>query len=124
MCIRDSSKTLLEMADAARFYYAPEIVYDEKAAAKFFKPAALEPLRLLRDQINALVDFDEPGLEMAFKVVMAQSGLKLGKIAQPTRLALTGTTVSPGIFEIIAVLGRDRTLVRLDQAIAHIEHQA
>ncbi len=118
------SKTLLEMAEAARFYFASEMVYDEKAAAKFFKPAALEPLRLLRHQLAALEKFDQPGLEGAFKAVMEATGLKLGKIAQPTRLALTGTTVSPGIFEIIAVLDRERTIKRLDQAIACIENQA
>jgi glutamyl-tRNA synthetase len=53
-----------------------------------------------------------------FKAVMEETGLKLGKIAQPVRVALTGTTVSPGIFEVIAVLGREKVIARLEAAIA------
>ena len=66
-------------------------------------------------------DFNEKALETAFKNVMEKTGLKLGKIAQPVRVALTGTTVSPGIFEVINVLGREKTLRRLSAAITHIK---
>ncbi len=114
------SKTLVEMAEAARFYFETDIAYDEKAAAKFLKPEAAEPLALLTANLKGLADFDEPSLEAAFTDVMDRSGLKLGKIAQPVRVALTGGTVSPGIFEIIAVLGPERTLARLEKALAHI----
>ena len=54
---------------------------------------------------------------------MDQTGLKLGKIAQPLRVALTGKTASPGIFEIIAILGRDRVLPRLKKAIQFIDEK-
>jgi glutamyl-tRNA synthetase len=76
---------------------------------------------LLTQKLKALTDFEEKALEAAFKAVMQETGLKLGKIAQPVRVALTGTTVSPGIFEIIAVLGREKVIARLEAALAHLE---
>ena len=115
------SKTLVEMAEGALFYFTSPIVYEEKAAAKFLKPAALEPLRLLADHLAGLPAFDDEQIEAAFVKTMQASGLKLGKIAQPVRVALSGKTVSPGIFEIIRVLGREETLARMDQALAFIE---
>jgi glutamyl-tRNA synthetase len=115
------SKTLVEMAEGALFYYTSPIVYEEKAAAKFLKPAALEPLRLLTDQLARLPAFEDNQIEAAFVQTMEASGLKLGKIAQPVRVALSGKTVSPGIFEIIRVLGRDETLARINHALAYIE---
>ncbi len=117
------SKTLLEMADGALFYFADELSYDEKAAKKFLKPASLDPLEMLVTQLQKLDPFDEKGLEEAFKAVMEQTGLKLGKIAQPVRVALTGTTVSPGIFEIIEVLGKDKSISRIKAAIMFIQEK-
>jgi glutamyl-tRNA synthetase len=115
------SRTLKELAQAARFYYTDAVEYDPKAARKCLKPAALAPMQLLVEKLEELADFSEKELENAFKAVMDTTGLKLGKIAQPVRVALTGTTVSPGIFEIIAVLGRQAVLDRLKAALAYIE---
>jgi len=114
------SKTFVEMADQALFYYATEIDYEEKAAQKFLKAAALEPLQLLIAALEGLSTFDEQELEQAFLAVMEQTGLKLGKIAQPVRVALTGRTASPGIFEIIAIIGKEKVIARLKQAIEYI----
>ena len=115
------SKTLKDMADDAGFYFADTVSYDEKAAKKLFKPASLEPLRLLLNQLEAIDEFKEADLENAFKAVMEKTGLKLGKIAQPVRLALTGKTASPGIFEIIEIIGKDRVLSRIKDAIKLVE---
>jgi glutamyl-tRNA synthetase len=114
------SKTLQEMADGALFYFQDTVSYDQKAAQKFLKPSTLEPLKVLLEQLDALTDFSESNLETAFKKVMTQTGLKLGKIAQPARVALSGKTVSPGIFEIIAVLGKEKVIARLKRAIEYI----
>ncbi len=114
------SKTLKDMADDAGFYFIDTVSYDEKAAKKFFKPASLEPLVLLLEQLEALDEFKETDLENAFKAVMEKTGLKLGKIAQPVRLALTGKTASPGIFEIIEIIGKNRVLARIKDAIKFI----
>ena len=114
------SKTLQDMADQAAFYYRDVDAYDEKAAKKFLKPAALEPLELLIRKLDTISNYEESAIEDIFKEVMDETGLKLGKIAQPVRVALTGTSASPGIFEIIAILGKDRVLDRLNKAVGHI----
>lgn len=121
--LQPRSKTLAEMAEAALFYYLGDIIYDEKAAQKFLKPEALEPLKLLADKLEALEGYAHSDLEDAFKAVMDQTGLKLGKIAQPVRVALTGRTASPGIFEIIAILGKERVVPRLGKAMRFIENK-
>ena len=121
--LQPRSKTLADMAEAALFYYHSDIVYDEKAAKKFLKAAALEPLKLLADKLEALENYTQSDLETVFLAVMDETGLKLGKIAQPVRVALTGRTASPGIFEIIAILGKDRVLPRLKKAIRYIEER-
>jgi glutamyl-tRNA synthetase len=116
--LQPRSKTLKEMAEMSGFYYRNISTYDEKAAKKLFTRSAIGPLEQLISRIEALApeSFDQKHLESAFLSVMEATGLKLGKIAQPVRLALTGVTVSPGIFEIIAVLGKVRTLERLAAA--------
>ena len=119
--LQPRSKTLADMAEAALFYYHSDIVYDEKAAKKFLKAAALEPLKLLAEKLEALENYTQSDLETVFLAVMDETGLKLGKIAQPVRVALTGRPASPGIFEIIAILGKDRVIPRLQKAIQFIE---
>ena len=118
------SKTLKEMARDAIFYYADTIEYEEKAARKFLKDAALEPLNMLIAELQTLDTFTEKNLEDAFRAVMEKSGLKLGKIAQPVRVALTGRTASPGIFEIIEIIGKDTVLERLIKAVDFIQNRS
>jgi glutamyl-tRNA synthetase len=115
------SKTLEDMAESALFYFADAIDYEEKAAKKFLKPAVLEAMHFLLAQFETLESFSEENLETAFKAVMDQTGLKLGKIAQPVRVALTGRTASPGIFEVTAILGKDKVISRLQKAIRFIK---
>jgi glutamyl-tRNA synthetase len=115
------SKTLAEMAQAASFFYLEEVTFEEKAARKFLEPAALAPLALLTKKLKVLASYTQENLEDVFKDVMEQTGLKLGKIAQPVRVALTGKTASPGIFEIIAILEPERVIPRLEKAIRYIE---
>ena len=116
------SKTLVEMADGAHFYYREDVrPYDGKAAKKFLKPETARVLALLAEQLEALDSLAEKSQEGAFKRVMEETGLGFGKIAQPVRVALTGTTVSPGIFELIEVLGKARVLARLKAAVEVIE---
>ncbi|MGD8887447.1 MAG: glutamate--tRNA ligase [Desulfobacterales bacterium] len=121
--LQPRSKTLEDMAEQALFYYADDINYEEKAAKKFLKPAALEPLKLLAEKLATAADFNEKNLEKVFLAVMDETGLKLGKIAQPVRVALTGRTASPGIFEIVSILGRERVLPRLQKAIRFVEER-
>lgn len=122
--LQNRSKTLVEMADGALFYFKESLEYEDKAARKFLTPASLEPIRRVAQQLELLDNFNEENLAPAFKTVMKETGLKLGNIAQPIRVALTGTTVSPGIYEIIEVLGKEKTLFRLRNAIQFIEQKA
>lgn len=119
--LRERSKTLVEMAESARFYFQEQISYEESAAAKFLKPEAVQPLRRLAGALAVLEHFDEKSLEAPFLAVMEETGLKLGKVAQPVRVALTGRTASPGIFEIISILGKEKVIRRLNDAIRFIE---
>ena len=118
--LRERSKTLVEMAQLARFYYVDELARDPKASAKFLKPEIAAPLRELRDALAALPTWDKASLEAAFSGVIGKHGLQLGALAQPVRVAITGGTVSPPIFETLEVLGRERSLARLNDAQASI----
>jgi glutamyl-tRNA synthetase len=122
--LQPRSKTLLDMARDALFYYAEAVTYDEQAAAKFLTPEALEPLQGLTKELEGLGTFTAESLENAFQAVMTATGLKLGKIAQPVRVALTGRTASPGIFEIIEIIGKEKVLERLRAAAAFIRRKS
>jgi glutamyl-tRNA synthetase len=119
--LQPRSKTLVDMSAQARFYFSDPVDLDEAAAKKFLKGNVLEPLKELHERLADLDDFTEKSLEAVFVALMEAYQIKLGKIAQPVRVALTGTSVSPGIFEIILVLGKQRVLSRLQAAIAFIE---
>jgi glutamyl-tRNA synthetase len=127
MCatLRERAKTLVELVDFAGFYLRDDIEVDPKAAAKFLKPEIAEPLRALVAELESLAgDFAESSVQAAFERVLARFSLKLGQLAQPVRVALTGGTVSPGIYEVIGVLGARRTVARLRAALARIESPA
>jgi len=116
--LRERAKTLVELVDFASFYLNDKIPMDPKAAAKFLKPEIAEPLRALAGELATLDgEFSETAVQTVFEGVLARFNLKLGQLAQPVRVALTGGTVSPGIYEVIAVLGRDRTVARLRSAV-------
>lgn len=114
-------RTLPEMAAAMKFYMIDKVEYDPAAAGKFLTPSMKEPFERLRAALGALDRFSEESLENAFREVIVEGlGLKLGKVAQPVRVALTGGTISPGLFEIIEVLGKETVLQRLEQALEYI----
>jgi glutamyl-tRNA synthetase len=119
--LQPRSKTLVDMSMQSRFYFTDPVVLDETAAKKFLKGNVLDPLKELHKKLTELENYSEAGLESVFVALMEAYQIKLGKIAQPLRVALTGTSVSPGIFEIIMVLGRQRVLDRLQAAIRYIE---
>lgn len=114
------SKTLQEMAAAARFYFESAIIYEKKGDNKFLTPDVLELLDDLRSDLQKQAVFDRAALEEVFKNFLDRRQVKLKKIAQPLRLALTGKTASPGLFEVMEVLGQQVVLERLEKAIRHI----
>jgi glutamyl-tRNA synthetase len=118
--LQPRSRTLKEMSEAARFYYVDEPEMDEKAAAKFLTPEVRDMLNQTADAIDAVSDYTQPALEEVFKKIMEEYHLGFGKIAQPLRVAVTGTTVSPGIFEMMLALGKDSTVQRIRRAAKRI----
>jgi glutamyl-tRNA synthetase len=119
--LRERAKTLTELVEAAHYYLSDEITFDLKAAKKFLTKDAAAPLRILSDKLSSLDAFDETTIEQAFASVLAETGLQMSGLAQPARVALTGGTVSPGIHDVIAVLGRERALQRLQRALEYID---
>jgi glutamyl-tRNA synthetase len=116
--LRERSKTLPDLAERARFALTEEISYDEAAWRKHLTPEAAAVLATLRTALAALGEWTEPALEGAFESARKEHGdLPLGKLAQPVRVAVTGSAASPPIFETLRVLGRERTLRRLDAAL-------
>jgi len=116
--LQERSKTMLEMADGALFYYAQDLVYDEEALAKHVKPETAGYLQALARDLAAVTDFSHDSIEGAFKQVCAALDIKMGQIGPAVRIALSGGTVSPSIYEVMEVLGKDETCRRLERAIA------
>ncbi|NLI81054.1 MAG: glutamate--tRNA ligase [Deltaproteobacteria bacterium] len=114
------ARTLVEMADSMRFYMVENMEYDSDAAKKFLVPTLRAPFQRLMESMERLENFDEASLENVFSEVVAGLGMKLGKLAQPVRVALTGGTVSPGLFEIMDVLGKQTVLKRLGRALEYL----
>jgi glutamyl-tRNA synthetase len=118
--LQERAKTLVELVDTAHYYLAEEIIFDEKAAKKFLTRESAAPIASLVQKLSALGDFTEAAIERAFTQTLEEHGLQMGALAQPVRVALTGGTVSPGIHDVIAVLGKERTIRRLQSALDSI----
>jgi glutamyl-tRNA synthetase len=115
--VKERAKTLVDMVDWVRPYFGQAVTYDEEAAKKFITPAIALILGKLLTRLEALPVFSKQTGEEAFKQLVEEEGMKMGQLAQPVRVALTGRTASPGLFDLMEVLGQDRTLFRLRQGI-------
>ena len=119
------SRTFAEMARLARPYIAPLTGYEPKAAAKNWhrdRGGAADLLRAVRDRLGGAA-WDAEALESSLRALAAERGVGAGKVFQPLRVALTGASASPGIFDVLLILGRARSLARIERAVAHIEAQ-
>ncbi|MHB8709932.1 MAG: glutamate--tRNA ligase [Desulfuromonadales bacterium] len=115
--LQDRAKTLLEMADGAEFYYRRPASYDVEAIERLVGPEQMAALVQLCDKLDGLTAADHAAVEEAFQQVLAATGLKLGKLGPAVRIALTGGTASPGIYDVITVLGCAETVLRLRSAL-------
>ncbi|HEV8328140.1 MAG TPA: glutamate--tRNA ligase [Nitrospiraceae bacterium] len=113
--VKERVKTLVEMVDWVRPYFGQTVTYDEEAAKKFLTPAIAPILAKLLTRFEAIPTFSKQQWEGAFKQLVEEEGVKMGQLAQPVRVTLTGRATSPGLFDVMEVLGRDRTLFRLRQ---------
>jgi len=119
--LQERARTLVEMAQGARFYFTPEVEIDAEARQKFLTADKKEILETVIASLQQLTSTDEESIAAAFNGIMETTGLKLGKFGPSVRVALTGSTSSPGIFEVIAVLGAKESCRRLQQAVATLE---
>ena len=119
------AKTMKDMAEQAAFFLMDDesIEFDEKAVKKHLKGGAVDILADVR-ALLADADFTEAALEERLQAFADERELKFGKIAQPVRVAVTGRGFSPGLYETLAVLGKDKTLNRIDRALAMKRAQA
>ncbi|MDA8387582.1 MAG: glutamate--tRNA ligase, partial [Nitrospiraceae bacterium] len=113
----ERSKTLVQLADGMRFYLSEDVAIDPAAREKFLTAGALDYLVDIRDALALTDEFNHENIEKVFRGVMERHGQKLAAVAQPVRVAVTGGTVSPGIFEVLEIMGRERVLKRLEKAI-------
>lgn len=121
--VRVRVKTLAEVADASTYFFKDLDGYEEKGVEKHFKPGNASLLRKCHDKLAALPVFDLAMTEQAYHEIADEMGISFGKVIHPTRLALTGRTFSPGMFDVMVLLGREKTLERLEKAIAFIENK-
>jgi glutamyl-tRNA synthetase len=115
--LKERAKTLVDLIDGAYFIFADRPLQIEPKAAALLTPENRELIGKLRSVLEAVKDWSAESTEAALRAFAEQNGLKLGAVAQPLRAALTGRSTSPGIFDVLAVLGRQECLARLgDQA--------
>ena len=116
-CLNERSKTLLEMAEKSAFFFKKQVEFDEKARNKFLTDEAKPLIEKIITELAALENYSLENIESLFKKIVEEEGMKLGKLAQPVRVALTGATVSPGIYDVILLLGKEETLKRLKNVV-------
>ncbi len=121
---RERSKTLVEMAESSIYFYRDFDEYDEKAAKKNLKPAALEPLQALKERLVNLSQWQAEPIHHVIIDTAEFLTLKMGKIAQPLRVAVTGGAMSPSIDITCQLIGRERVLQRIDKALEYIKNNA
>jgi glutamyl-tRNA synthetase len=114
--LKERAKTLVELADGANFLFARRPLAYEAKAAELLKPEGKAHLAALAPKLAALPDWTAASAEEAVRAYVAETGAKLGQVAQPLRAALTGRATSPGIFDVIEVLGRAEALGRISDA--------
>ena len=114
--LKERAQTLVELVETGRFYFERPREYEAKAAQKLFTAEGAQRLDRLAKRLGELDEFTHEAIEALYREQTAALGLKLVDLAQLTRLAVTGKTASPPLFEVLALLGRDETLARLTAA--------
>jgi glutamyl-tRNA synthetase len=121
--LRERSETMVEMAERARCYYEDYEDFDSKSAKAHLRPVARDVLVAVRDRLASLSDWTEASTQAAVESAADGLELKLGKVAQPLRVALTGQAASPGIGTTLLLVGQKRALSRIDRALTYIDHR-
>lgn len=121
--VREKVKLLPEIAEASTYFFKDIEEYDEKGVKKRFKKeGVVELLEEGRETLRNAPAFDVETVEKEYRDLIDELGIKGGDIIHPTRLALSGKTVGPGLFDIISILGREECIKRMDKAIEYISN--
>jgi len=120
----ERAETLLQLATAARYCYEDFDAIEPSAAKKNLRPVILEPLGAVRDNLASASEWTRGSIAQAIENTAESFDIKMGKLGQPLRVAVTGGAVSPPIDVTLSLVGRQRTLARLDGAIEYIEARA
>ncbi len=121
--ICEGARTLADIEHKCKFLFTADdrIEYDEKAVQKvLFKDNGLAMLKLVRDKLAAMAELTEQGIEDMLRALAEEHKVGLGKVAQPLRVAITGSTISPPIFDSVQLLGKEKTLVRIDNTLTKV----
>lgn len=118
--VRERARTLVELAQGMAFLYRPIDGYDPKGVTKHFPPDAGPRLILLADEVDTLEDWKPAELEALYNRLAEKWAIPRAQLIHPTRLALTGHTVGPGLFELMWALGKKEAAARLRQAAAFV----
>jgi len=113
-------KTFSELPNYAGFYFRDEIVYDPDAAKKSFIPENKPRVEKLRAAFAAAEPFNAATVEAALKAVAAELGVKVGVLVHPVRLATTGNASGPSLYHLLEVLGKEKSLARVDRFVASL----
>ena len=115
--VKERAKTLVEMTDWFLPFITEPVNIDESAATKFLTPAIAPSLKAFAEYLTMADNLSREILDRVIKGVLEEYNIKMGKFAQPLRVALTGRTFSPGIHEVIQLLGKERTVQRIEEAL-------
>jgi len=120
---RQRVSTINELVDAILYYFQDFADYDAKAAAKVLKPAALQPLQLLHQRLALLDNWTASDIHAVIEAITLELEVGMGKVGQPLRVAVTGGSFSPPIDQTVELLGKQRSLARLERAIGHVSEK-
>jgi glutamyl-tRNA synthetase len=115
--LKERARTLVELANSLKYYIHEYVEIDQKAKDKFLKQENIKYLLELKELLSSLSDFTAVEIEKVFHAFVETHRIKLGSIAQPVRVAITGGTASPGLFEVLEIVGKDKVLKRLAKVI-------
>lgn len=115
--LKERCRTLKELAHAMLYYLLEYVEIEPKAKEKYINSETIPLLRELYEKLESLEDFKQDRIEEIFMEFVNKRGYKLGQVAQPVRVAITGSTVSPGIYEVLELVGKERTLKRIRRVL-------
>jgi len=120
--VRERAKTLVEMAEISSYFYHDRFAYEQKGVTKHFsKENTAVYIRRAAEELEKLEAYEKESIESLYRSLSEELGISTGRLIHPTRLALTGRTAGPGLFDIMSLLGRQRTVERLRKAADFIE---